>query len=80
MGYFIKAVLMKLLILNIVILFYSCMDVFSQEYVFFLHNSFLQEYGLEGIHPEYGRVEYQEIINTLKSRNSMLLVKYAAKE
>lgn len=33
------------------------------RYLFFLHNRFLEEHGLNEEHPEYGRTEYQEIID-----------------
>lgn len=45
-----------------------CSTLFSSEirnnvhYIFFLHNRFLEEHELKDSHPEYGRVEYNEII------------------
>lgn len=50
----------------LVLSFYECR---SEQYVFFLHNRYLQEYGLEGIHEEYGRVEYQEILSAFQKQN-----------
>lgn len=40
-------------------------DLFRQDsprYLFFLHNRFLETHDLNAEHPEYGRVEYEEII------------------
>ncbi len=34
----------------------------NNQYVFFLHNRFLETHKLDEIHPEYGRVEYKEIL------------------
>jgi hypothetical protein len=37
------------------------------DYIFFLHNKFLEESEIDAKHPEYGRAEYNEIINTFKN-------------
>jgi hypothetical protein len=42
---------------------------FSQNYIFFLHNNFIEEKGLEGIHPQYGKAEYLEIVEAFKKEN-----------
>jgi dienelactone hydrolase len=34
----------------------------AQHYLFFLHNRHLELYGTEGVHKQYGRVEYAEVI------------------
>jgi len=59
------------------------------DYIFFLHNKFLEENELNAKHPEYGRAEYTEIINTFKNNNFVVfsekrpintnINKYAAK-
>lgn len=36
----------------------------EQTYIFFLHNKFAEENSLEIEHPEYGKVEYNEIIQS----------------
>lgn len=36
--------------------------------IFFLHNRFLEEHGLDELHPEFGRTEYREIIDEFKKR------------
>lgn len=33
----------------------------AQQYIFFLHNMFLELQGEEGVHPEYGKAEYSAI-------------------
>ncbi len=38
------------------------------DYIFFLHNKFLEENDIDAKHPEYGRAEYNEIINTFKNK------------
>lgn len=40
----------------------SCNDQNTERYVFFLHNRFLEEHKLNEAHPEFGRVEYEEIL------------------
>ncbi|WP_417592000.1 alpha/beta hydrolase [Owenweeksia hongkongensis] len=49
------------------ILFYSllsaCVNDDDERFVFFLHNRFLEEHGLNESHPEFGKVEYSKIIN-----------------
>ena len=37
------------------------------RYLFFLHNRFLEEHELDDIHPEYGKTEYQAILQEFKS-------------
>lgn len=42
---------------------------YAQEghaYIFFLHNRFLEEHGLEEAHPEFGRTEYREIVGAFE--------------
>ena len=36
------------------------------DYIFFLHNKFLEDQGLQGVHPEYGRTEYKEVIQAFQ--------------
>ena len=56
---------MKSIIL-IVVLFcstlYSCGQANDERFIFFLHNRFLEEHGLNESHPEFGRTEYNEIL------------------
>lgn len=57
--------------LLIVLLFcstlFACGTKDDKEFVFFLHNRFLEEHTLEELHPEYGRTEYLEIIEEFKN-------------
>lgn len=54
----------KLLILILVSSFLnSCEQNTNESYIFFLHNRFLEEHSLDEIHPEFGQVEYSEILN-----------------
>jgi hypothetical protein len=39
---------------------------FSQNYIFFLHNNFIEEKGLDGEHPQYGKAEYLEILEAFR--------------
>lgn len=53
---------------------FSCFSSFSQTnpdqaYIFFLHNKFIEENDLNVAHPEYGKAEYNEIINSFKASN-----------
>ena len=53
-----------------VILFFStlfgCETENDDRFVFFLHNRFLEEHELNELHPEFGRTEYNEIIDEFK--------------
>lgn len=59
----------------------SCIFVYSQKpiksneqaYIFFLHNKFIEEHDLHEAHPEYGRAEYTEIINSFKAGNFIVV-------
>ncbi|RZJ47123.1 MAG: alpha/beta hydrolase [Flavobacterium sp.] len=41
----------------------------DQAYIFFLHNKYIEENDLNVAHPEYGKAEYNEIINSFKASN-----------
>jgi dienelactone hydrolase len=67
MQYFIKRLLLLFFCL-------SLFDLVAQSkaqaprYIFFLHNLFVELQGLEGRHPEYGRVEYKEIVQAFEKQ------------
>ncbi len=54
-------------ILFTLILIFTAVTLNAKSYMFFLHNRFLEEQGLEGVHPEYGKVEYNEILTKFKN-------------
>ncbi|OJZ11049.1 hypothetical protein [Sphingobacterium sp. 40-24] len=45
----------------------------QKEYVFFLHNKFLEEHPLNASHPKYGPAAYTAILEKLQSTNSVIL-------
>ena len=47
---------------------FSCVKEDDDNFIFFLHNRFLEEHKLDELHTEFGRTEYLEIINELKKR------------
>lgn len=49
------------------ILFFTCISKEEERYVFFLHNRFLETNSLKTPHPEYGKTEYLNILNTFKA-------------
>ena len=54
----------------VLLLFSSTMVIYGngqKRYLFFLHNRFLEEHELNDIHPEYGKTEYEAIINEFKA-------------
>ncbi|WP_433829705.1 alpha/beta hydrolase [Flavobacterium anhuiense] len=38
----------------------------DQRYIFFFHNKFVEENDLNAVHPEYGRAEYKEILESYR--------------
>lgn len=38
----------------------------DQRYIFFFHNKFVEENDLNAVHPEYGRAEYNEILESYR--------------
>jgi hypothetical protein len=38
----------------------------DENYIFFLHNKYIEEYGVDAPHPEYGKAEYTTIIDRFK--------------
>lgn len=63
---------MKKLLLSILLL-YTCQAADAQKYVFFLHNMFLELKPLGEKHPEYGRVEYNEVLAAYRKRGFTVL-------
>ncbi|WP_300686179.1 alpha/beta hydrolase [Chryseobacterium sp.] len=62
------------------ILLFSCVTVFGQkpkeeekQYIFFLHNKFLEDHSLEEAHPKYGVAEYEPILLELKKGNTIVI-------
>lgn len=45
----------------------------QQNYLFFLHNMYLELYGTEGVHPEYGKAEYNEIIDKFRKEGLIVI-------
>ena len=43
------------------------------NYIFFLHNKFVEENNLETAHPEYGKAEYKEIIQSFEKDGFIVL-------
>jgi hypothetical protein len=41
----------------------------DQAYVFFLHNKFIEENDLNAAHPEYGKAEYDKILESFRKDN-----------
>lgn len=54
------------------VLLISCIS-YSQNYVFFLHNKFLEENDLETVHPEYGKAEYKDILEEFRKADCIVL-------
>jgi len=47
----------------------SCDTKEHQEHLFFLHNRFLETHELSDLHPEYGKVKYEQIIQAFEKEN-----------
>ncbi|WP_172279335.1 alpha/beta hydrolase [Chryseobacterium sp. LAM-KRS1] len=45
----------------------------QKQYIFFLHNKFLEGHSLTEKHPQYGIAEYTPILNKLKSKNTVVI-------
>ncbi|MCL9806544.1 alpha/beta hydrolase [Flavobacterium amniphilum] len=45
----------------------------ERNYIFFLHNKFVEENDLETEHPEYGKAEYKEIIKSFQKDGFIVL-------
>ena len=69
---------MKKLPLFLFLTFFCC-SAFAQRYVFFLHNMFLEQQGIDGVHPEYGRAEYKEILDAYKKEGFVVISELRAK-
>lgn len=45
----------------------------QQQYIFFLHNKFLEDHSFEEKHPKYGVAEYETILNKLRNQNTIVI-------
>lgn len=63
-----KALTFSLTILSSILSFSQTKDE-NQRYIFFFHNKFVQENPLNAIHPEYGKAEYNEILESFRKDN-----------
>ncbi|MFZ4929214.1 alpha/beta hydrolase [Chryseobacterium sp. Mn2064] len=69
---------MKLRNISIAAMLFFSAIVFGQksqdkQYVFFLHNKFLEDHSFTDKHPKYGVAEYESILRQLKSENSVVI-------
>ena len=53
---------------------------FSQRYIFFLHNKFIEDNGPMAVHSQYGRAAYFEIIDSLRKNNFQVFSEIRKKE
>lgn len=51
----------------------------NQHYIFFLHNAFIEENPLNVEHPEYGRAEYNEILESFRKDNFVVFSEIRSK-
>lgn len=45
----------------------------NKQYIFFLHNKFLEDHPAEEAHPKYGIVEYEKVLHQLKDSSNVIL-------
>jgi hypothetical protein len=64
----IKALTFSLTILSSILSFSQAKNE-NQRYIFFFHNKFVQENPLNAAHPEYGKAEYNEILESFRKDN-----------
>ncbi|MEJ5049404.1 alpha/beta hydrolase [Chryseobacterium culicis] len=62
----------------ITVFFFLSMIVLGQkpqqkQYIFFLHNKFLEDHSFGEKHPKYGVAEYETILNKLRAQNTVVI-------
>lgn len=65
--------LKKVLSLFSLLFLLQCQGTGQEHYIFFLHNRFLETQPLDAVHPEYGPVEYMEILNYFKKHEIQVI-------
>ncbi|WP_160137640.1 alpha/beta hydrolase [Chryseobacterium sp. c4a] len=45
----------------------------QKQYIFFLHNKFLEDHSADEAHPKYGIVEYEKVLHELKDSSNVVL-------
>jgi hypothetical protein len=77
----------KLFFTFLLIMFFGCTG-FSQEkaiasdqrYIFFFHNGFIEQNDLSVAHPEYGKAEYNEILDSYRKDNFIVFSEIRKKD
>ena len=62
-----------LIVLFLIPMIYGCSGNKSTKYVYFFHNQFLEGKTPEDIHDQYGKVEYEEILEYLEGENRKVI-------
>jgi len=70
---------MKFLLLSLV-LFGCATHPLEKKHVFFLHNKYLQLFPLGTSHPQYGQVEYHEIISAFENEGFAVISEIREKD
>lgn len=68
-----KNIFTILLILFSVVIYGQKSALRQKQYIFFLHNKFLEDHSVEEAHPKYGIVEYEKVLHDLKDSTSIVL-------
>lgn len=60
-------------IISLFILILLSLNTDAKRYLFFLHGKFVELEGVNGVHPEYGKVEYNEILKTFRKNGFVVI-------
>lgn len=68
-----KNIFITILTIFSIIMYGQKSELKQKQYIFFLHNKFLEEHTLEEAHPKYGIVEYEKVLHQLKDSSNIVL-------
>ncbi|WP_347216104.1 alpha/beta hydrolase, partial [Chryseobacterium sp.] len=68
-----KNIFITILTLFSIVIYGQKPGVKQKQYIFFLHNKFMEEHARDEAHPKYGIVEYEKVLHELKDSNSIVL-------
>ncbi|WP_123966594.1 alpha/beta hydrolase [Chryseobacterium phosphatilyticum] len=68
-----KHIFIIILALCSIVVYGQKSELKNKQYIFFLHNKFLEDHSADEAHPKYGIVEYEKVLHQLKDSSNVVL-------
>lgn len=68
-----KNIFITIITLFSIVVYGQKSELRQKQYIFFLHNKFLEDHSADEAHPKYGIVEYEKVLHQLKDSSNVIL-------